>query len=49
MSRALLSREEMIEKLVDVFYEYGYDGATLAVISAATGLGKASLQFKVRP
>ena len=43
MSRALLTREEMIEKLVDVFYEYGYDGATLAVISSATGLGKASL------
>ena len=38
-----MSREVLIATLVEVFYEYGYDGATLSVISQATGLGKASL------
>jgi AcrR family transcriptional regulator len=39
----VLSREELIDKLVEVVYEVGYDGATLSVISEATGLGRASL------
>ncbi|WKB50989.1 TetR/AcrR family transcriptional regulator [Eleftheria terrae] len=43
MTRSTLSRDALVEKLVEVFYEYGYDGATLRVISEATGLGKASL------
>ncbi len=36
-------REEAISRLVDVFRQYGYEGATLARLSQATGLGKASL------
>ena len=37
------SREEAIVQLVNVFRQYGYEGTTLARLSAATGLGKASL------
>lgn len=40
---ASLSKDALVDKLVDVVYEYGYDGATLSVISEVTGLGKASL------
>jgi AcrR family transcriptional regulator len=40
---AHLNKDALIERLVDVVYDYGYDGATLAVISEVTGLGKASL------
>lgn len=36
-------REEAVARLVEVFRQYGYDGATLARLSDATGLGKASL------
>ena len=36
-------REEAIARLIDVFRQYGYEGATLARLSNATGLGKASL------
>ena len=43
MSKPLLSRDALVAKLVDVIYDVGYDGATLSVISEATGLGKASL------
>jgi AcrR family transcriptional regulator len=42
MSKSL-DREALVGKLVEVVYDYGYDGATLAVISEVTGLGKASL------
>jgi AcrR family transcriptional regulator len=38
-----LSRDALVARLVDVVYDYGYDGATLSVISEVTGLGKASL------
>lgn len=38
-----MSREKAIAQLVDVFRQYGYDGATLTRLSTATGLGKASL------
>lgn len=38
-----MSKETAIPKLVTVFQQYGYDGATLAKLSAATGLGRASL------
>jgi AcrR family transcriptional regulator len=41
--RTLLNKDALIGKLVDVVYDYGYDGTTLSVISEATGLGKASL------
>lgn len=43
MSKAVSSKDALIDKLVDVVYDYGYDGATLSVISEVTGLGKASL------
>lgn len=38
-----MPRETYLPCLMDLFRQYGYDGATLARISAATGLGKASL------
>lgn len=38
-----MSREEAIAQLLTVFRQYGYEGATLARLSEATGLGKASL------
>lgn len=38
-----MSRDEAIAQLVKVFRQYGYEGATLARLSEATGLGKASL------
>ena len=37
------SREGLLETLGAVFESRGYDGATLSLLSAATGLGKASL------
>ncbi|ASC70111.1 putative HTH-type transcriptional regulator YxaF [Halomicronema hongdechloris C2206] len=38
-----MPKETYIPSLFGLFRQYGYDGATLAKISAATGLGKASL------
>ena len=38
-----MNRGEVVCKLVKVFRHYGYEGTTLAYISAATELGKASL------
>lgn len=38
-----MSREEVIAKLVPVFRQCGYEGATLAKLSESTGLGRASL------
>ncbi len=38
-----MTRDEAIAQLLKVFQQYGYEGATLARLSAATGLGKASL------
>ena len=38
-----MDRSQAVEKLVKVFRQYGYEGATLSRISQATGLGKASL------
>ena len=38
-----MSKDKAIPKLVDVFRQYGYEGATLTKLSQATGLGKASL------
>ena len=37
------SRDRLLATLGDVFESRGYDGATLSLLSAATGLGKASL------
>jgi AcrR family transcriptional regulator len=39
----LMSKDEVIDQLEKVFRQYGYEGATLARLSEATGLGKASL------
>lgn len=38
-----MPKESYIPSLLTLFRQYGYDGATLSKISAATGLGKASL------
>ena len=38
-----MDRSEAVQKLVNVFRQYGYEGATLSRISEATGLGRASL------
>ncbi len=38
-----MSKEDAIAPLFGVFQQYGYEGATLARLSKATGLGKASL------
>lgn len=38
-----MSKEEVIAQFTKVFRQYGYEGATLARLSEATGLGKASL------
>jgi TetR/AcrR family transcriptional regulator, lmrAB and yxaGH operons repressor len=38
-----MSREEVVERLMRVVRRHGYDGASLAELSKATGLGKSSL------
>lgn len=43
MPPAVLSREEVIMRILAVFRQYGYDGASLARLSEATGMGRSSL------
>jgi AcrR family transcriptional regulator len=43
MPPALLTRQEVVERLMQVVRRFGYDGASLAELSKATGLGKSSL------
>ena len=43
MPAALMSREEVVERLMKVVRQHGYDGASLAELSKATGLGRSSL------
>jgi AcrR family transcriptional regulator len=43
MPASLLPKEEVARRIFGVFRTYGYEGATLARISEATGLGRASL------
>lgn len=43
MTRPQHTRDALLERLVDLIYDVGYDGATLSLISEVTGLGKASL------
>jgi len=43
MPAPLLSREELLNRLGETFRLYGYEGASMSRIAAATGLGKASL------
>ena len=38
-----VSKADLVSQLVDVFRLYGYDGASLACIAKATGLGKTNL------
>jgi TetR/AcrR family transcriptional regulator, lmrAB and yxaGH operons repressor len=40
---AIATREEVLDKLLLTFRRFGYESASLALISEATGLGKASL------
>lgn len=43
MPARLLTKDEVLTRLMQTFREKGYDGASLAELSAATGLGKSSL------
>jgi AcrR family transcriptional regulator len=43
MPAALLSRDEVVARLLEVFRERGFEGASIADLSRATGLGKSSL------
>src|SRR5215213_4679270 len=43
MPAPLLTKTDMLDRLMDLFREKGFDGASLSDISEATGLGKSSL------
>ena len=43
MARVLSERADIIPRLGEVFREHGFEGASLTVITKATGLGKGSL------
>jgi AcrR family transcriptional regulator len=43
MPAPLLTKPEILGRLMDLFREKGFDGASLSDISASTGLGKSSL------
>jgi TetR/AcrR family transcriptional regulator, lmrAB and yxaGH operons repressor len=43
MSRPINERKDVLPRLAEVFRAHGYEGASLALISEATGLGKGSL------
>ena len=43
MPAPLISRDEVVDRLREVFQRLGYDGASLAELSRGTGLGKSSL------
>ncbi len=43
MPAPLIGKEEVLERLAAAFRRHGYDGASISRLSAATGLGKASL------
>jgi AcrR family transcriptional regulator len=43
MPAPLLSKDEVLDRLLSAFRDKGYEGASLAELSAATGLVKASL------
>jgi AcrR family transcriptional regulator len=43
MPAAVLSRDEAVDRILAVFRQHGYEGASLARLSAATGLGRSSL------
>ncbi len=43
MPAPLLSKHEVLDRLMESFRSHGYDGASLATLSERTGLGKSSL------
>jgi len=43
MPTPLLTRDQLLSRLCETFRAYGYEGASMARIAEATGLGKASL------
>ncbi|HKX35432.1 MAG TPA: TetR/AcrR family transcriptional regulator, partial [Rhizorhapis sp.] len=43
MAKTVKERSDIIPVLGEVFREHGFEGASLAIISARTGLGKGSL------
>jgi TetR/AcrR family transcriptional repressor of lmrAB and yxaGH operons len=43
MPPSLMSKPDLLARLMDLFRDKGFDGASLAAISEATGLGKSSL------
>jgi TetR/AcrR family transcriptional repressor of lmrAB and yxaGH operons len=43
MSSPLLTRDQLLTRLCEVFRRYGYEGSSMARIAKASGLGKASL------
>lgn len=43
MPAALVTKETVLDRLLAAFRDHGYDGASLAELSTATGLGKSSL------
>lgn len=42
-NRKIEGRETAVARLVELFFELGYDGTSLKAIEARTGLGRASL------
>ncbi|MEK9968949.1 MAG: TetR/AcrR family transcriptional regulator [Ferrovibrio sp.] len=43
MPAALITREEAVARIAEVFREQGFEGASLSAITEASGLGKGSL------
>ncbi|MDF1791023.1 MAG: TetR/AcrR family transcriptional regulator [Thalassobaculaceae bacterium] len=43
MPRPAVPREEIVDRLGEVFRRHGYEGASLKLLSGATGLGRSSL------
>ena len=43
MARYINGRSDLLPILTEIFREYGFDGASLSVLSKQTGLGKGSL------
>ncbi|MFC5473876.1 TetR/AcrR family transcriptional regulator [Paraherbaspirillum soli] len=43
MPAATLTRDEVVERILAAFRQYGYEGSSLSRLSEATGLGRSSL------
>ena len=41
----IISYKDLVDKLTEIFCEYGYDGTSLTILSRNTGLGRASLYY----